>query len=853
MKEAFAAFLAALLILLAPAGVYANPIQVPAMMTEEYINAVIYPSGGEYWAYVYCRYQFKNVGYAKVAMNFPVPPDSRDISVSVDDIPVYWSWSGEKCQTEIGEYKMIFCIIKNPHREFEVEIAYRHRLAAAAGKHIFLYPLGPGRHVSILSKRLTAHISLAVAGSISSYIARLGNGIIDSGGPAETLFTRSYNLKSGMFKPFREDFIFAFEASIKPSNLQFSTDKHAYSEGEPIAFWLHNAGEEPVTLRNSAPWTIASMENGTSIVYTTVAAQMLREVAPGETVSWTWNQKSSGGEQVKPGLYAVILEADDHRLIASFTIRGTVEFPGRLNVTLRLYPDKATVRVDALLKKRPKPAEPLRNLTVRATVLPRGEHLTGTFHIDGQISPEELEKLPLHSLSLHVDCGRGRGVGNITAKLNPSENLPIRSVNASFSAMPMDTTLVELNVSGTATLSSVHLKNETARMLEVYAATLSTPAGMEMARNKIEEMTNGSMKLERLTLNFSRETCMLNVSATPLMNMSALKVPPSMIPQFSESTYLQPGVTRLPPANLTKLKLDAEYNGETGVFSGNMSFEVEGNASSIIEEISDSIIERLISESSAASTLSGWLRSFRVGIHGRLIFKLEIPANTLQVSGVTLRYRRDPSETSMKLIEAISGMPFPPRNVAITLEAGSSEYEEVKLKLPSGMNADRILISGNISALRDITCTISRNPWGIADYKLYRREAVIDGLKHQLLIATNSSLKEVMAETGKIILKVEGSPGLIGGSNLTFPSGMLDGADPKSIGVLIDGETAGRVMTIKNGKISVLVTYPQQSCTVEVEWALSCPYCMPVRYASYIIVWAAAAIIIAIIIIKKRS
>ena len=563
LKEAFAVLSVALLILLVPAGVYANPIPVPAvMMTEEYINAVIYPDGGEYWAYVYCRYLFGNVGYLKVIMKFPVPPDSRDISVSVDDIPVYWSWSGEKYQTEIGEYKMISCIIKNSHRKFEVEINYRHRLAAASGGHIFLYPLGTGRHGRIISKRLTAHISLAVAGSINSYVARLGNGIIDSGGPAGTLFTRSYNLKSGRFKPFKEDFIFAFKASIKQSSLHFSTDKRAYMEGEPVTFWLYNAGEESVTLRNSAPWTIASMENGTSIVYTPVAAQMLREVAPGETVSWTWNQRNNAGEQVKPGLYVVILEAGGQHLVAPFTIRKTAEFPGKLNVTVRLYPDKATVRLDALLKKRPEPAESLRNLMVRAVVLPRGEHLTGTFHIDGQVSPEDLEKLPLRSLSLHVDCGRRRGGGNITAKLNPSENLPVRSVNVSFSAMQLDATLVELNVSGTAAFSRVHLKEETARILEMYVAALSTPAGMEMARHKIEEITNGGIKLEYLTLSFSREKCMLNVSATLLMNMSALKPLHSMIPKFSESAYLQPGVTGLPLANLTRLKLDAEYNGK---------------------------------------------------------------------------------------------------------------------------------------------------------------------------------------------------------------------------------------------------------------------------------------------------
>lgn len=322
-------------------------------------------------------------------------------------------------------------------------------------------------------------------------------------------------------------------------------------------------------------------------------------------------------------------------------------------MTVRLYPDKATVRLDALFKKRPEPTEPLRNLMVRAAVLPRGEHLTGTFHVDGQVRPEELEKLPLRSFSLHIECGRRRGGGNITAKLNPSDNLPVRSVNASFSAMQLDATLVELNASGTAAFSKVHLKEETVRMLEMYVAALSTPAGMEMARHKIEEITNGGIKLEYLTLSFSREKCILNVSATLLVNMSALKPPHSMIPKFSESAYLQLGVTGLPLANLTRLKLDAEYNEETGVFNGDLTFEAQGNASAIIEEISDSIIERIISGSPAASTLSGWLRNFRVGIHGRFIFKLEIPADILQVSGVSLRYRRYPSETSVKLIDRL--------------------------------------------------------------------------------------------------------------------------------------------------------------------------------------------------------
>ena len=166
-KEAFAAFPLILLLLLGPVGVYANPIPVPAiMMTEEYINAILYPVGGEYWATVYCRYPFRNMGYPEVTMKFPVPPGSMDISVFVDNIPIYWSWSGEKYSTEIGEYEMITWTVKNPPEDFEVKVIYRHRLVGAAEQYIFLYALGTGRISEYYSKQLTAHIRLAVVGSV---------------------------------------------------------------------------------------------------------------------------------------------------------------------------------------------------------------------------------------------------------------------------------------------------------------------------------------------------------------------------------------------------------------------------------------------------------------------------------------------------------------------------------------------------------------------------------------------------------------------------------------------------------------------------------------------------------------
>ena len=232
---------------------------------------------------------------------------------------------------------------------------------------------------------------------------------------------------------------------------------------------------------------------------------------------------------------------------------------------------------------------------------------------------------------------------------------------------------------------------------------------------------------------------------------------------------------------------------------------------------------------------------------------LEVPANRLHVSGFSLQHREATSETPARIIEAISSIPALPRNVAVILEAGSTEYEELMLKLPAGESADKILVSGNTSALSDVKYEVIENPWRIADYKLYEEEAVVGGHKCQLLVATNSTLKDVKVEAGKITVEVEGPSGLTGGLNLAMPKSMLGEVKPGEIEVLVDGEPAGWVFTEKDGNISILVTYPQHENTIEVEWAQPCPYCGLVKYAPYIAAGATAAIIIAIIIVKKRS
>jgi hypothetical protein len=849
-KGMFAVFLL-VLPLLAPMNVLANLIPTPIItMMDEYINAIIYQMGGDYWAYVHCRYQFRNIGYSAVTMKFPIPPGSQDISVSVENIPIYWSWSEEKYPTEIGEYRMITWTVNNPPEKFEVKVIYRHKLVGAAGEYIFLYAFGTGKYADIYVKQVTAYVRLAVVGAAQSYTARLGSETIDSGRANEMLLTRGYDFQSGMFRSFTKDFIFTFNASAAPSDLLLSTDKHVYAEGEPVEFWLHNADGESVMLRNSAPWIILSMKHGMSIVYTPVALQAVREVAPGETVSWTWNQRNNGGEQVEPGLYAVILEAGGQRLISPFTIRRTVEFPGSLNVTLRLYPKKATVRLDALLKERPEQAEVFRNLTVKAVVLPRGERLTGAFYVEGMIALDRLEEFPLNYLSLHIRYERPSGEGNFSVDFKPEENLPLKRASAEFTTSQRDSSLIDLNLNASIVFSKEHLKEETARMLEMYVAALSTQAGMEMARQKVEKATGGSVKLENLALSFSRETYTLNCTVTVKIDSSALSMLQSAVPGVPEMVgSLQPNMTWIATANLTLLGLNVEYHGESRIFNGNLMLVAEENVSTMIKKASEALIDTLVRRSAAASILSGWLRNFKIGIHGRLDFTLTIPANELHVSGISLQYKEDPSQTPVRIMEAISGITALPRNVAIILGAGSTEYEEVILKLPSGESKDRILISGNTSALSDVTYEVDGNPWRVVDYKVHEEELAIGGHKYRAFIATNSTQKEFRAADGRITISVEGPSRLMGGLNLLMPKIALGGADPESIEVLVDGEPAGWILTERDGNYSILVTYPQHKNTIEVKWTL--PSAFPTTIVALVVGAAAAAVIIAIVI-KKR-
>lgn len=88
--------------------VKANPIPIPAIfMPEEYINATISLVDRKLLARVDGAYPFENIGYSEVKMYYPVPPKSREVSVTMNETSLDWTFSNEIYSTVIGDWTMI--------------------------------------------------------------------------------------------------------------------------------------------------------------------------------------------------------------------------------------------------------------------------------------------------------------------------------------------------------------------------------------------------------------------------------------------------------------------------------------------------------------------------------------------------------------------------------------------------------------------------------------------------------------------------------------------------------------------------------------------------------------------------
>lgn len=104
--------------------------------------------------------------------------------------------------------------------------------------------------------------------------------------------------------------------------LSFATSKSVYAPGEEVSFTLTNQGPGPVTLANSAPYSISNQAG--SVVVSPLAAQVTSTLAAGANQRWQWNQQLTAGGQAASGTYTVTVTYSDaagqHTKAATFTI-----------------------------------------------------------------------------------------------------------------------------------------------------------------------------------------------------------------------------------------------------------------------------------------------------------------------------------------------------------------------------------------------------------------------------------------------------------------------------------------------------------------------------------------------------
>jgi PKD repeat protein/subtilisin family serine protease len=103
---------------------------------------------------------------------------------------------------------------------------------------------------------------------------------------------------------------------------RLSTDKTSYALGETVWISFQNTGSVTIELPNSAPWVIKDASG--QIVFTAAAAQVITQVAPSETKTWSWDGRDNSGRQVSSGTYTVELTTSN---AGTFRTTFTIQAP----------------------------------------------------------------------------------------------------------------------------------------------------------------------------------------------------------------------------------------------------------------------------------------------------------------------------------------------------------------------------------------------------------------------------------------------------------------------------------------------------------------------------------------------
>lgn len=121
-----------------------------------------------------------------------------------------------------------------------------------------------------------------------------------------------------------------------------ATDRSSYAQGETVQIIFRNTGTVAIHLPNTAPWVIKDAWG--RVAFAPAAAQVITIVNPGETRTWTWDQRDSAGNQVPAGSYTVEFRTQNAgTFTAQFTIQAPVALPDLVVDSISYSPTAPTV------------------------------------------------------------------------------------------------------------------------------------------------------------------------------------------------------------------------------------------------------------------------------------------------------------------------------------------------------------------------------------------------------------------------------------------------------------------------------------------------------------------------------
>ena len=260
------AVLTSLIIFAPSAKVFANPIPIPSiLMPEEYIDIELTSIGGVIRAKVDGAYPFWNAGYETVDMHYPVPPDSENISVELDNEPLDWSYSPWMYPTIVGDWPMIRWRIYPAPQSFEIKTHYEHAVPVLDNVYTLVYAMGTGKYLKYWSKQTTAYVTVRInfahenlkvyadSEPIDNYETRVENGV--------TILTLTRT--SEEFQPLLEDLIVTFKLKL----ISILPSYQSGSPGENLSYTVRvtNIGSEndnyALDVTDTAGWNRTLSEN----------------------------------------------------------------------------------------------------------------------------------------------------------------------------------------------------------------------------------------------------------------------------------------------------------------------------------------------------------------------------------------------------------------------------------------------------------------------------------------------------------------------------------------------------------------------------------------------------------------